>query len=164
MAVIYLGLGSNVGNRREHLSDAIRMLSPNVLVREVSPIYESEPHGVSEPQPRYFNLALRATTDYAPQMLLSYLKNLEQALGRSRNTHNQPRPIDIDILLYDDLVHESDELTIPHPRMHERAFVLAPLSDIAPLAVHPTFNVVVAELEGRLGDYSSLAWLSEERL
>lgn len=164
MATTHLGLGSNLGDRIANLRQAIQVLSSRVEVIATSEVYESEPHGVEGKQPRYLNMALAGRTDLAPQELLEHLRSIEQKLGRMPDTHNNPRPIDLDILLYEGLIYTTPELTIPHPRMHERAFVLAPLSDIAPHAVHPVFNTVVAELEDMLGDYTSIVWLAEERL
>ncbi|HEY4526559.1 MAG TPA: 2-amino-4-hydroxy-6-hydroxymethyldihydropteridine diphosphokinase [Candidatus Paceibacterota bacterium] len=164
METIFLGLGSNMGDRAENIRKALKLLREKATLVAVSHLYESEPHGVEEPQPLYYNLALRATTELQPLELLAFVKDIERILGREDGTHNKPRPIDIDILLYGKGVHESSELTIPHPRMHERAFVLVPLSQIAPLTPHPTLKVVIAELEFMLGDYSDLAWLAEERL
>ncbi len=164
METIYLGLGSNLGDRRGNLRAAIDKLAEKIALVALSDIYESEPYGVGEIQPRYYNMALRGATEIAPLELLAFAKSIERELGREPDTHNMPRPIDVDILLYGTAVHESPELSIPHPRMHERAFVLAPLSQIAPLTAHPTFNVVIAELEDRLEDRATAVWLADERL
>ena len=161
---IYLGLGTNLGDRLGNLRAAVDKLAEKVAIVSLSDVFESEPHRVGEIQSRYYNMALRGATELAPLELLAFLKSIEKDLGREPDSHNMPRPIDIDILLYGNAVHESPELSIPHPRMHERAFVLVPLSQIAPLIAHPTFNIVIAELEDQLEDSLTLVWLADERL
>ena len=164
METIYLGLGTNLGNRRENLRTAVDKLAEKVVIVSLSDVFESEPHRVAEQQPRYYNMALRGMTELTPLELLAFLKVVERDMGREPDSHNKPRPIDLDILLYGNTVHESLELSIPHPRMHERAFVLVPLSQIAPLTAHPIFNVVIAELEDRIEDRATAVWLADERL
>ena len=163
METVFIALGSNLGNRGENLRKAIDALAPHVTVQKKSSIYESVPRGVG-PQPLYLNMVVAGETPLLPHQLLGKLKAIEAALGRADDTHNQPRPIDLDIIFYGDTVIETPELTIPHPRMHERAFVVAPLAYIAPLVIHPKMNVSVADLEDRLGNYFNDAWPVEEQL
>lgn len=160
MNTIYLGLGSNLGDRAENLRRALELLAPLVVVDEKSAIYESVPHGVEE-QPLYFNMAVSATTELGPRDLLRHLKETEERMGRQENTHNQPRPIDLDILLYGDMVLETPELTIPHPRMHERAFVLVPLDEIASFHQHPISRKPIIDLLDELGGHEDIVWLAD---
>ncbi len=142
---IYLGLGSNQGDRERHLSAARGALPPAVRVLHSSPIYETEPWGY-EHQPRFLNQVLEAETRLRPISLLKYLKALERDLGREATFRYGPRVIDIDILLYDRAVMRTERLVLPHPALHERAFVLVPLADLAPELLHPTIKRTVAEL------------------
>ena len=142
---IYLALGTNTGDRLANLRAAIDSLPPQVLVCAQSSIYETEPWGYTD-QPAFLNMALHAETDFSPLELLTHLKLLEQTLGRVPSFRNGPRLIDMDILFYDDLILETPTLVIPHPRLHERAFVLVPLMDIAPGLVHPGLSRSVAQL------------------
>jgi 2-amino-4-hydroxy-6-hydroxymethyldihydropteridine diphosphokinase len=143
--IVFIGLGSNLGNRLENLKEAINALSPQMTVKAKSHIYETPPWG-HEDQPRFLNQAVKAQTYLAPEPLLKHIKRLETALGRKVSFPNGPRMIDIDILLYDDLVLNTPSLFIPHPRMHERAFVLLPMMDIAPDLIHPVTQKSVREL------------------
>jgi 2-amino-4-hydroxy-6-hydroxymethyldihydropteridine diphosphokinase len=135
-ATVYLALGSNLGDRRAHLSDAIRQLGKHVNVEQPSSIYETEPAYVTD-QPRFYNMVLRGTTSLSPEELLRFVKNIEQQMGRITTQRYGPRPIDIDILVYGDLQLDQPDLTIPHPLITERAFVLMPLAEIAPNLVLP---------------------------
>jgi 2-amino-4-hydroxy-6-hydroxymethyldihydropteridine diphosphokinase len=142
---IYLALGSNLGNRLENLKEAISSLSPQMTVKAKSHVYETLPWGF-EDQPKFLNQALKAQTYLQPEPLLKHIKRLEIALGRKPSFQNGPRLIDIDILFYDDLVLNTPSLTIPHPRLHERGFVLLPLMDIAPDLTHPVTKKSVREM------------------
>jgi len=142
---IYLGMGTNTGNRLENLLAAIDALSPEVQVMRRSPIYQTPPWGYTD-QPDFLNLVLEGTTSLAPLALLTHLKNVETRIGRTANFRWGPREIDIDILFYGQLVSEEEGLEIPHPRLHERAFVLVPLADLTTSLVHPKIHKTVAEL------------------
>lgn len=144
---VYLSLGSNLGNREENLKEAIASLPPQMLVKAKSHVYETPPWGY-EDQPRFLNQVVKAQTYVDPEPLIKHIKRLETALGRKASFRNGPRLIDIDILLYDDLVLNTPALTIPHPHMHERGFVLLPMMDIAPDLVHPVTKKSVREMLG----------------
>ncbi|HKJ26250.1 MAG TPA: 2-amino-4-hydroxy-6-hydroxymethyldihydropteridine diphosphokinase [Anaerolineales bacterium] len=145
MHTIYLGLGTNSGDRAANLEAAIQALPPQVEVQERSPIYQTPPWGYTN-QPDFLNLVLEARTQLTPPQLLKFLKSLEDQVGRTATFRWGPREIDIDILLYDDLVLETDELVIPHPQMQARAFVLVPLADLAPNLVHPKLKQTNTDL------------------
>lgn len=142
---IYLALGSNLGNRPENLSTALQMLCKVVDIHKISSIYETEPVGYLD-QPRFLNMVCYGQTTARPDDLLHHTKAIEEALGRQSSFRNAPRPIDIDIILYDDLRLKTQDLTIPHPRMSERAFVLVPLAEIAPTAIDPVSRKTAQEL------------------
>ncbi len=131
-----LGLGTNVGERAGNLAEAVRRIGALAHLEQASHIYESEPVGYRQ-QPDFWNMVLRISTDLPARQLLQELIAIEAAMGRQRSFRNAPRTIDIDILLYDDVVIREPGLEVPHPRMHERAFVLRPLLEIAPAAEHP---------------------------
>lgn len=133
MARAYLGLGSNLGDRKATLEAALRRLDESGGVRVVkrSSIYETEPIGYAD-QPWFYNLAVEIETELDPEELLTFTKQVEQELNRTREIHWGPRTIDIDILLYDDVVATGNRLRLPHPEMVRRRFVLEPLVEIAP--------------------------------
>ena len=143
--VVYLALGSNMGNRAANLKEAIASLAPQMEVKARSAVYETDPWGFKE-QEKFLNQVVRVETYLKPEQLIKHLKRLEVALGRKEAFPNGPRLIDIDILFYDDLVLYSPALTIPHPHLHERAFVLVPLMDIASDLVHPVKKKSIREL------------------
>ncbi len=145
MVTVYLALGSNLGDRVGNLRSAVGHLSQKLTVKQVSSVYETEPVYFKE-QPLYLNAALSAMTKLDPFQLLRFVKSVETGLGRQPGFRNAPRTIDIDILFYGDRIIESPGLTVPHPGIAERAFVLAPLAEIAPRMVHPVLRKRVSEL------------------
>lgn len=142
---VYLGLGSNIGTKEANLSLALKLMPELVTVSQVSSIYESEPVGPKD-QPWFVNAVCLAYTELSPPDLLVYLKNIEGQMGRIMSFKDGPRIIDIDILFYDNEVLETPDLTIPHPRIAERAFVLHPLSELNPLLFHPVQSRTVAQM------------------
>jgi len=146
----YIGLGGNVGNRAATLLDALKRIDalPGIRVRRISNFVETEPVGGPPAQARFLNAAAAVETTLEPADLLAALQGVEAALGRDRDREQRwgPRTCDLDILLIDDVVLETEALTVPHPRLAERLFVLRPLAEIASQVVHPGRGVTVAEL------------------
>ncbi|WP_144437063.1 dihydropteroate synthase [Dehalogenimonas alkenigignens] len=153
---VYLGLGSNLGDRKRNLALAAEAVSRDLHVNQLSPVYETEPWNVA-PQPRFLNMAIEAQTTLSPSDLLDYVKNLERMLGRAAAGPGQPRVIDIDILLYGDQVLDTPALTLPHPRLAQRAFNLVPLNDLDPELKHPATGRTAAEMLSALGQIRGVA-------
>ncbi len=146
MKTVYLGLGSNIGDRAVHLRAALeRLSSPDLRILRISPIYETEPVDYTD-QRWFLNLAAEGETELFPMQLLARVNRIERALGRLRGIPKGPRTIDIDILLYGGAVVRGERLEVPHPRMAERRFVLAPLADLAPDLRHPVLHKTIREL------------------
>lgn len=141
----YLGLGSNLGDRAAHLAAGVERLALVGDGLEVSPVYETAPVGGPPGQGPYLNCVVRLVAELSPHELLAEAQRIEAAEGRVRTVRNGPRTLDIDLLLLDDLVIEEPDLTIPHPRLYERAFVLAPLEDLAPALVPPGWRERLGE-------------------
>lgn len=133
---VFVGLGTNVGDRRSNLVTAVSHLARLFDISALSSIYETEPVGFADQEP-FWNMIVRGRTGSAPSSLLAQLIALERAMGRERTFRNAPRIIDLDVLLYDDVKLDDASITIPHPRMTERAFVLKPLVELAPALTHP---------------------------
>ena len=142
---IYLALGANLGDRGASLCNAVERLRDAVTVERMSSVYETEPAYLLD-QPRFMNMVLRGHTTLEPHALLVFLKRIERDMGRTAGPRYGPRAIDLDILLYDSLALTAADLTIPHPRMAERPFVLAPLAEIAPELVPPGWNSSIGAL------------------
>jgi 2-amino-4-hydroxy-6-hydroxymethyldihydropteridine diphosphokinase len=143
--MVYLSLGSNVGDRRARLLEALGRLSVLAPIAAVSSFYETEPVEVTD-QPWFLNAVIAIETEQSPEQLMASVLQIEEAMGRQRVQKKGPRSIDIDILLFGDQVVNSSHVTIPHPAMHERRFVLEPLAEIAPDLRHPVLNKTTREL------------------
>ena len=145
----YLSLGSNVGDREANMRDAIARLGAAGRVVAVSSFYETEPVEFTQ-QPWFLNCAVALETGKTPQQLMTAILRIEEEMGRQRGQKKGPRSIDIDILIFEDMIMDSNELTIPHPAMHQRRFVLEPLAEIAPELLHPIFKKTISELRDAL--------------
>ena len=143
--LIYLGLGTNLGSRLENLEAARAAMPPQVIILHASRVYETPPWGYVD-QPSFLNQVIEARTHLSPRRLLIHLKSIERRLGRVPTFQYGQRLIDIDILFYGSQVLSLDGLIIPHPRLAERAFVLAPLAELAPGMVHPQSDRTIRQL------------------
>ena len=144
--LVYLSLGSNLGDRERSLEQAIDLLArAGVRILRRSHVYETEPQDVRD-QPWFLNLVVEAETDFFPKQLLARLQQIEREFGRKRIKPKGPRTIDIDILLYGSAVIETDDLVVPHPRLAERRFVLEPLAELVPDLRHPVTRCTIAEM------------------
>jgi 2-amino-4-hydroxy-6-hydroxymethyldihydropteridine diphosphokinase len=151
---VYLSLGSNLGDRVKNLKQALTALAcERLTTKRVSSFFETEPVGYRE-QPWFLNIAVAAETLLSPEDLLRRCLDVERVLGRVRDIQGGPRTVDIDILLYGDRIIKGETLVIPHPRMAERKFVLLPLSEIAPSAIHPVLGMTVDALLAACPDRS----------
>lgn len=154
MADVLLALGTNLGDRKGNLESAIAHLAHVMVVHDRSALYETAPMYVTD-QPAFLNMAVGGETVLEPEMLLHTLKEIEEELGRFETFRNGPRLIDVDILFYDDQVIDLPDLVVPHPRLHERAFVLMPLADIAADRIDPrsgrTVGQMLDDVEGKDG-------------
>ena len=160
MSTVYLGLGTNLGDRLGHLRNAVAALARCCRVTAVSKVYETAPIGITD-QPAFLNIALKAETDLETLDLLTTVKDMEIALGRTQTVRWGPRVIDIDILLYDDRQMNEPALDVPHPRLCERRFALAPLADVAADVIHPANGQTIAQLLDRLPNDDDVKVLSD---
>lgn len=161
-ARVYLGLGTNLGDREANLREAVCRLEQQVTVDALSALYETPPMGPPD-QPRYLNAACGGVTELEPEELLAFIKGVEREMGRTPTVHWGPRIIDIDILFYGDRVLSAPELVIPHPGIPHRPFVLAPLADIAPELTHPHLGESIsALLRARLSDSAQIRRIREQ--
>lgn len=142
---IFIALGTNLGDRAANLAKAIAALPPEVAVVRESSIYLTPPWGYAD-QPEFYNQTLEARTSLSPRGLLYTLKTIEREMGRTKTFRYGPRIIDLDILFFGDQVIQEDDLQIPHPRLQERAFVLAPMQEIAPKFIHPVLHKSIEDL------------------
>jgi 2-amino-4-hydroxy-6-hydroxymethyldihydropteridine diphosphokinase len=146
MSISYIGIGSNLGNRQENCFRAVEILEKRgIKVQKRSSLYETEPWGIKD-QPRFINMVVQIETTLKPNDLLRVLKDIEREIGRQDSFHWGPRIIDLDILLFNALVLNEENLQIPHPYLHEREFVLRPLNEIAPDVIHPVFHMSIDKL------------------
>ena len=150
MLDVYISLGTNLGDRIKNLQSAIAALPPKVRLVAKSPTYQTKPWGYTN-QPDFLNQVIYTKTTLTPFELLVYLKEIENQIGRKPSFRYGPRVIDLDILFYEDQIIEQPNLIIPHPRLHERAFVLLPLADLAPDLKHPLLSITVSDLLAEVG-------------
>src|SRR3989304_2671569 len=150
MSIVYLGLGSNMGDRADNICKALELLSEHMQVDRTSSFYETEPSGYRH-QAMFLNAVCRASSNLSPGEVLTLAQEMERKLGREPSFRNAPRPIDIDILMYDNKVIAEPDLSVPHPRLKERAFVLVPLAEIAPELVHPEEGNTMKHLVSQAG-------------
>jgi 2-amino-4-hydroxy-6-hydroxymethyldihydropteridine diphosphokinase len=155
MAIVFIGIGSNMGDRQANCLRAVDLLGAHGLeVRKVSSLYETEPWGLAK-QRMFINAALEAVTGLSPADLLAKLKVIEKDMGREKTEKWGPRIIDLDILFYDNVVIKEAGLEIPHPLLHKRGFVLLPLAEIAPDKRHPATGITVMQLKEGLRDHEN---------
>lgn len=156
VSTVFISVGANIGSVRENFARAIKSIEKNSRVLAVSSLYESEPLGLQN-QPKFTNAVIKVRTELSPFELLDFLQRIEREIGRKRTVRWGPRVIDLDIIFYGDLVMTTDSLTIPHPRAHERRFVLEPLLEIEPTAWHPVKNMAVRDICSGLRDSQAIS-------
>lgn len=153
MSKAWIGIGSNLGDRLDYIRQALGFMDalPETSVLRVSSVYDTEPEGNAS-QPRYLNAVAEVETAFEPREFLRKLGDIEERCGRVRREVWGPRTLDLDLLIFGDLVIESEELTVPHPRASNRAFVLVPMAELEPWLVVPGIGETVTTIIGRLGD------------
>ncbi len=166
MATAFIGFGSNLGNRIDFCDRAVTLLGllPHSRLEAVSSLYETEPieDGAALGPAWFLNGAVQIETNITPKSLLEVCREIERALGRDQDNRKGPRTLDLDLLLYDDLVLKETDLTVPHPRLHQRRFVLAPLVELDPERHHPVLGKSLRELLDRLADRSVVRLLDPQ--
>ena len=145
MPYVFIGIGSNMGDKRQYIASAMESMKEKCNILKISPLYETEPVGYKSQQ-WFLNCAAKIQTKLSPHDILEFLAAIEKKLGRVRTINNGPRTIDLVILFYDDEIINTQDLQIPHPRAHERLFVLMPLNDIEPNLMHPVLRKRIFEL------------------
>ena len=145
MVVCYLGIGSNLGNKDETIRKSIKLMEEKCKILKGSSLYETNPVGYKD-QDLFLNCAIKAETELKPLELLGFLQSIEKKIGRIRTIKNGPRTIDLDILFYNKKIINKEKLIVPHPRLHERLFVLGPLKEISPYFVHPALKETIKDL------------------
>lgn len=149
MTKVFLALGSNLGNKKQYINEAIELLKKQINDIEVAKFYETKPQYYKE-QDTFVNTVIAGFTNLNPKELLHFIKDVEKQIGRKKRFHFGPREIDIDILFYDDLIYKDENLAIPHPLLQERGFVLKPFLDLEPDFVHPVLKKTIKELYAEL--------------
>ena len=145
MTDVFIGIGSNIWNKEENIRKAICSIKEKCKILRISSLYETEPIGYKK-QNWFLNCAIEIETEFEPLELLNFLQSIEKKMGRVKTIKNGPRIIDLDILFYDNKVINEKGLAVPHPRLHERLFVLEPLKEMAPDFVHPVLNKSIKEI------------------
>lgn len=155
-SAVFIGIGANLGPVRENFTRALRSIEKHARVVAVSSLYESDPVGPQD-QPKFTNAVVKVETELSPFELLDHLKTIEKEIGRKKTKRWGPRVMDLDIIFYGDLVISTDSLVVPHPRAHERRFVLEPLLEIDPAAWHPVKNMAVKDICSDLGNSQAIS-------
>ena len=151
MNLVYLSIGTNLGNKIENLKNAISRLSSIVTINSISSVYETEPLNVQK-QDNFLNIAIEVQTNFPPLELIEKLKKIESEMGRVLSELNKPRIIDIDIIFYNSIILDEVRIQVPHPRAHKRAFVIFPIMDLNPAFVHPILNKSLMEISKNLSN------------
>jgi len=162
MVDVFIGLGSNLGDRESNLRRALELLEQRMKLLKVSSLYESEPM-YKKDQPWFVNCVAKFETYLTPKELLEYLHEVEKKLGREKNVRYGPRSIDLDILFYGDEIVEKNDLKIPHPKVQERRFVLVPLEELDPDYIHPIYRSSVTTLLANLNSKEIVRKLEQSR-
>lgn len=160
---VFLGLGSNLGDRQSYIVNALEEISKIGHIRTMSSIYETEPVGY-KPQPEYLDQVVELETPLDPPTLFKHIKEIEETVGRKHKEHMKPREIDIDILLYEGLSYRDEMIAIPHVKLHYRRFVLEPFNEIAPDVRHSVLNTTISTLLDRCTDRSRVVRVKKTKI